>query len=191
MVAANFSRVLVTHDNLNQKVNMKMTMVDDNVLTPVSYEYSSRITDNALCDRPELNLDRRGYIEDSDIIERIRGKEYKRSFDGKLVFDSSVYDMSIRSFETNDFTYYENLYAMKTGNRLDKSDRKYSVEGIVLDMMIHRGNALTERRFYRNKNRVPVIMIQNSVAYILEPRAKERIDKLKSELNSGGYHYEY
>ena len=190
-VSARVSKVLVTHDNLNQSVEAELELLDDGLLTPLSYEYTSRITDNALCERPELCLERKGRIEGSRVIEEIKGVEYVRNFTGTLLFDFSIYDLAMRSVEERDFIYFENLYAMKTGNRLDKSDRRSYVEGICLDMMIHRGTALTERRFYKNTNGVPVMMIQNSAAYILDSGARERVERLKSELNSGGFHYEY
>ena len=59
------------------------------------------------------------------------------------------------------------------------------------NLMIHYGTALTERIFYVSGKSLPVMMIQNSAAYILDANAKEATDKLMEELNTGGVHYEY
>ncbi len=40
-------------------------------------------------------------------------------------------------------------------------------------------------------NDIPIMMIQNSVVYILDDYARNAADLLIEQLNTGGVHYEY
>ncbi len=185
------NKLLVNYNNLNQHINISLTTRNDEFRTPLEYEYSSIITDNALCTRPELSLNRKGNIGDRHVLEIIKDKEYIRKFSGRLVFDFTVYDIVSSGIIIPDFTYYENLYAFKHNNTLVTNDKTYSFGKQNLKMVIQLGNALTERIFYMNAYKIPIMMIQNSVVYILDNYARSATDLLIEQLNTGGVHYEY
>ena len=185
------NKVLVNNDNLNLHVNAKLKTLDDEYNTPVSFNWDSSVTDNALCTRPELSLKRQGSIESGRVVETIKGNDHVRGFSGRMVFDFTVYDLVMRNIELSPFTYYENMYSFKPGNRLFSVDKKTAFKDRELRSVIQTGTGLTERIFYIDENRIPIIMVQNSVVYILDTMAREKIDILKEELNAGGIHYEY
>jgi hypothetical protein len=185
------SKVLVNYHNLNQTITSHLTCRNDGFNTPISYEYSSRITDNALCIRNDLSLDRNGRVEAGYISENIKGNEYHRKFDGRLMFDFTVYDMAMKKQPVDSFTYFENLYSLKPNNRLIDIDSSMSFGSNDFYLMVHYGTALTERIFYISREGIPAMMIQNSAVYILDYKAKEAVERLKEELNTGGVHYEY
>ena len=185
------NKLIVNHSNLNQHINISLTTRNDKFHTPLEYEYSSIITDNALCPRPELSLTRKGTIKDGHVVEIIKDKEYIRRFSGRLVFDFTVYDIVSSGIIIKDFTYYENLYAFKHNNILITNDKTCSFGKQNLKMAIQLGTALTERIFYMNKYQIPIMMIQNSVVYILDDSAKNAAELLIEQLNTGGVHYEY
>lgn len=174
---------IVNHENLNQHIEMNLVTRDDEFLTPVSFGYASEITDNALCSRPDLSLERSGTIENGRVMETVGGNEYARSFKGRLVFDTTVYDLVFRKLLFGKFTYHENLYAFKQGSKIQKVEKGYLFEGEKLDLYLQRGFALTECNYYSNATGTPVVMIQNSVAYILDFDAKSAVDKLVEDLN--------
>jgi hypothetical protein len=191
LVLFRICKVLVNYHNLNQRITAYLTCRNDGMNTPLSYEYSSRITDHALCTRNDLSLDRKGRIEKGHIAEIINGIEYRRKFDGNLMFDFTVYDMAMNKKTMDSFTYYENLYSLKPNNRLIRTGSSMNLGNHEFNLMIHYGTALTERIFYISGKGLPVMMIQNSAAYILDANAKEATNNLMEELNTGGVHYEY
>jgi len=185
------SRVLVNSDNMNLHIAANLKTLDDEFNTPVHFSWRSRVTDNALCIRPELTIERSGRIESGRVIETIGGKEYMRAFSGCMVFDFTVYDFVLRGIEMTDFTFFENMYSFKSKNRLFTVDRCIPFKDYTLRPMIQLGNGLTERIFYRDNSGIPIITVQNSAAYILDTVAKEKTSILMEELNTGGVHYEY
>ena len=124
-------------------------------------------------------------------METIKDKEYIRKFSGRLVFDFTVYDIVASGKIIPDFTYYENLYAFKYNNSLANNGKTYSFGKQNLKMVIQLGNALTERIFYMNEYKIPIMMIQNSVVYILDDYAKSATDLLIEVMAPAGRHYEY
>ncbi len=76
-------------------------------------------------------------------------------------------------------------------NNITKLNNTFPYQGHKLSAMVQLGKGLTERIFYRDKNGIPIIMIQNSVVYILDPMAIKKTEALIEELNTGGVHYEY
>lgn len=185
------NKLLVNYNNLNQHINISLTTKNDEFHTPLEYEYSSIITDSSLCSRPELCLNRKGTVENGQVLETIKDKEYIRKFSGHLVFDFTVYDIVSSGIIIPTFTYYENLYAFKHNNNLVTNDKTYSFGKQKLNMIIQLGDALTERIFYMNQYKIPIMMIQNSVVYILDDYARSAADLLIEQLNTGGVHYEY
>ncbi len=190
-VVFNINKKIVNHDNLNQHMHMELVVLNDYHLTPVSFKYSSEITDNAMCVRPELSLLREGEVLHGYVIESINGTRYKRIYEGRPVFDSTIYDFIMRDAPFENFTYMENLYAFKTGSSLKKVNKDYVFDNGVFNLYVQRGVGYTESNYYSGNTGVPLMMIQNSVAYILDFNAKEAIDELIGELNTGGVHYEY
>jgi|GEM_PF-2081005 len=184
-------KVIVNFHNLTQTITATLLCENDDIITPLSYDYSSRITDNALCTRPDLSLDRSGCIEDGYVIEKIKGKEYKRQYESPLVFDFTVYDLVVSGKEYGPFTYYENLYSFKPGNRLMNLTSESTLGNHKFKMMVQYGTGLTERIFHISSAGLPVMMVQNSAVYILDEDAPNAIGKLQEELNTGGVHYEY
>lgn len=187
----NIKKLLVNYDNLNQHIDISLTTMNNDLHTPLEYDYSSRITDSALCTRGDLSLDRKGVIENNHITETIKGIDYRREFSGRLVCDFTIYDIVSSGITVPDFTYYENLYSFKQNNKLINCNQTYSFAGQDLKMVIQLGTALTERIFYINKHNIPIMMIQNSVVYILDNHAKQAAELLIEQLNTGGVHYEY
>lgn len=185
------NKQLVNYDNLNQHINVSLTTQNDPLHTPIEYTYSSRITDNALCTRKELSLKRKCVINENQVIEEIKGKKYIRNYTGKLVADFTIYDIVASGVKLSDFTYYENLYSFKNNNKVIASSRLEQFGQQELSILIQYGKGLTERIFYLNKYRIPIMMIQNSVVYILDEYAKQATEILMEKLNTGGVHYEY
>ncbi len=184
-------KLLVNYDNLNQHIDISLITKNDKFNSPLSYEYSSTITDNALCTRPNLSLRRDGKIRNNQVIEIIKDNEYIRDYTGRLIYDFTIYDIISSKVILSDFTYYENLYSFKNNNKLIEVERKEKFENQQLSIVIQYGPALTERVFYLNKYHIPIMMIQNSVTYILDDNAKQSTDLLIEQLNTGGVHYEY
>ncbi len=185
------NKLLVNYDNLNQHIEISLITQNDKFHTPIEYEYSSRITDNALCNRSDLSLNRKGIINETHVIESINGKVFTRTFSGRLVCDFTIYDIVSSGVLLQDFTYYENLYSFKQNNKLIKGTKPYSFAGQDIQLVIQLGTALTERIFYLNRYSIPIMMIQNSVVYVLDDNAKQAADLLIEQLNTGGVHYEY
>jgi len=185
------NKLLVNYDNLNLHLEACLNVKNDKFNTPLDFSLNSYITDNALCKRPELSLARSGSVNNNHVVETIKQKEYQRLYKGRLIFDFTVYDLVFRGIEASNFTYYENLYSFKKENKLFKLNTAFSYQGHKLSAMVQLGTGLTERIFYRDKNGIPIIMIQNSVVYILDPMAIKKTETLMEELNTGGVHYEY
>lgn len=190
-VLFNVKKVIVNYHNLNQTITANLICRNDGFNSPVSFEYSSRITDHALCTRHDLSLDRNGRIFDGYVMESINGIEYKRQYRERLMFDFTIYDMVISKTPLEIFTYYENLYSMKQKNKLFPVETIERLGKLRFNLMVHIGTALTERIFYTIPGNAPAMMVQNSAVYILDPKAIEATEKLKEELNTGGVHYEY
>lgn len=187
----NVKKVIVNYHNLNQTIKATLKCKNDGFNTPLYYDYSSRITDNALCTRQDLSLDRSGIVEKDYVIEKIKGKEYRREYTSPLVFDFTVYDLAATGTNYKSFTYYENLYSFKPNNKLINLTSESTLGDNKFRMMVQYGNGLTERIFYISSSGLPVMMIQNSAVYILDYDALKAIEQLKEELNTGSVHYEY
>lgn len=188
--------VLVNADGIENIMKARIVCRNDELASPIRWQLETHFTDASRCLRPELSLTLEGTVEDGQVFEVCRGRRRRMDLPLPFTTDWCLIDVVQRwQGHRLGFTLLEGLTKVKRGHWIDRMApemaEKLMAEGMRPSCVYQIGHGILPRQYWLDDANRAVLILSNSVMYVLDDDAQQKKEDLVLELIKGGIHYEY